>query len=53
MAAKSIVQIVNLLHRDFYKHFYGKVYKQMVALIQGRSLELHSETKNKLLKLVN
>jgi len=43
LSAKSIEQIVHLQYNieRFARAFAGKVYEQMVALIQSRSLKLH------------
>jgi len=50
LAAKSILQIVHFGIERFTSAFARKIYDQMVALVQRRSLELHYQ---KLLKLVN
>jgi len=35
LAAKSILQILHLQHRDFHKRFCKKIYEQMIFFIQN------------------
>jgi len=41
LAAKSVLLILHLKHRDFKSVFARKYYEQMVVFIQSRSFELY------------